>query len=91
MVQFYARFVPHLAELLDPLYALTRSDCPARIVWTFESNACFQKVKDSLANSNVLVHPSDCTRLELVTDASEIAMGGVLNQVTAKGCRPLAF
>ena len=78
MVQFYARFVPHLAELFDPLYALTRSDCSARIVWTSESNACFQKVKDSLANSTVLVHPSDSARLELVTDASEIAMGTVL-------------
>ena len=91
MVQFYARFVPHLAELLDPLYALTQSDCPARIVWTSESNACFQKVRDSLANSTVLVHPSDSARIELVTDASEIAMGGVLNQVTTEGCRPLAF
>ena len=91
MVQFYASFVPHLAELLNPLYALTRSDCLARIVWTSERNACFQKVKDSLANSTVLVHPSDSARIELVTDASEIAMGGVLNQVTAKSCRLLAF
>ena len=90
MVQFYSHFVEHLAELFNPLYALTRAE-HARFTWTMEAEDSFVEVKGRLANATILAHPSDSADIELVTDACEVAMGTVLNQVTGEVRRPLAF
>ena len=90
MVQFYSRFVERLAELLNPPYVLTRTG-HSRFTWTMEAEDSFVEVKRRLANATILAHPSDSADIELVTDASEVAMGAVLNQVTGEVRRPLAF
>ena len=90
MVQFYSHFVEHLAELFNPLYALTRTE-HARFTWTMETEDSFEEVKRRLANVTILAHPSDSADIALVTDASKVAMGAVLNQVTGEVGRPLAF
>ena len=51
----------------------------------------FVEVKRRLANATLLAHQSDSADIELVTDASEVAMGAVLNQVTGEFRRSLAF
>ena len=56
-----------------------------------EAEDSFVEVKRRLANATTLAHPSDSADIELVTDAGEVAMGAVLNQVTGEVRRPLAF
>ena len=51
----------------------------------------FQQVKSLLANATVLAHPNNSSNIELITDASETAMGAVLNQMSNGHCQPLAF
>ena len=90
IVQFYSRFVEHLAELLNPLHALTRTG-HARFTWTMEAEYSFVEVERRLANATILAHPSDSSDIELVTDASEVAMGAVLNQIIGEVRHPLEF
>ena len=90
IVQFYSCFVEYLAELLIPLYALMRTG-HAKFTWTMEAEDPFEEVKRRLANATILTHPSDSADIELVTDASGVAMGAVLNQVTGEVRRPLVF
>ena len=90
MVQFYSRFLPNLALHVGPLYNSTHGKY-AKITWSPDTVWHFQQVKSLLANATVLAHPNSLSNIELITDASETAMGAVLNQVSNGHCQPLAF
>ena len=51
----------------------------------------FEDCKASLANAALLAHPDCNTKLALVTDASDTAIGAVLQQLSDEGWQPLAF
>ena len=79
MVQFYAKFIPRCAKLLQPLYdAIARDPTHAPLSWTQEEKKCFEETKTALANSVTLTYPSPQGHLELLVDASEKAIGAVL-------------
>ncbi|GBL92791.1 hypothetical protein AVEN_4503-1 [Araneus ventricosus] len=49
------------------------------------------KFKNCLADAKLLSHPSADAKLALVTDCSDFAIGGVLNEITPKGPKSLGF
>ena len=51
----------------------------------------FNAIKEALANAAMLRHPRPNAVLALTTDASNVAMGGVLEQRGPNGWEPLGF
>ncbi len=93
---FYSRFVKNAAQLMAPFYELlkvkSRKNDKTKIKWTNDLNNAFAAVKAAFSNFVLLHFPQDDVQLQLTTDASNVAIGGVLEQVTATGERqPLAF
>ena len=93
MINYYHRFVPHLAEVLAPLHALT-AGVPrpkSKLAWEESHISAFHKAKTSLASFVELALPSadPATPFSLTTDASDSAVGAILSQGLED--RPLAF
>ena len=90
MVNYYNRFIPAAATILQPLYAATKG-CAQLIRWTALVDAAFQKAKTALSEATMLVHPCADAPLALTTDASDLAIGAVLEQFVDQSWQPLAF
>lgn len=93
MLNFYRRFLPHSAAIQAPLNALLTGSVKAShpVNLTGETLLAFNKCKESLANAALLAHPDMQADLALVTDASDLAMGSVLQQRKNEAWEPLAF
>lgn len=90
MFNFYHRFVPSAAALLQPLY-IAVSGKSKLLSWTSDMEASFTKSKEVLANATMLVHPQGNAPTSLTVDASDIAVGAVLEQHIQGSWKPLAF
>jgi len=84
---YYCDFVPRYAEIALPLTAATRDDAPATIAWDHEQQLAWQRLKDALSSVVTLAVYDPSLPVQLFTDASTEAYGGVIEQ---EG-RPLAF
>ncbi|XP_063370343.1 uncharacterized protein LOC134658621 [Cydia amplana] len=93
MLNFYRRFVPGAAKILAPLTALLAGDPKAStpIVWTPALRETFQLSKSHLSKATLLAHPDSDAELALQTDASDVAIGAVLQQRKNGLWEPLAF
>lgn len=94
MLNFYHRFMPHVAETLAPLTALLSGPHSAkkhRLVWSEHETAAFAASKKALADAVCLAHPMEGAPLALVTDASDFALGAVVQQFVDGAWQPLAF
>ena len=93
LVNFYHRFIPCCATILTPLNSMLKSTAPnnRELCWTTAATAAFQEIKDALANATILVHPQPDAPINVMTDASDIAIGAVLQQhLNGQWC-PLAY
>jgi hypothetical protein len=80
---FYRRFVKKAAEIQSPLHNLlmnVRKNNKRPVAWNPEAEAAFDQCKEELANAALLAHPIKHGDLTLTTDASDVAIGGVLQQ-----------
>ena len=93
LVNFYRRFVPHCAMLLQPLNSLlTGSKNTSKTLdWNDTACAAFSNVKEALANATLLVHPQADAPTCIMTDASADAVGAVLQQFGDGQWQPLAY
>ena len=90
MVNFYHRFIPSAARPMVPLNrALTGKN--QLLEWTEEMLTAFSKTKEALANATMLHHPLQDAPTSLTVDASDMAVGTVLEQFAGGVWRPLAF
>nr|VZI49866.1 unnamed protein product [Spirometra erinaceieuropaei] len=90
MVNFYRRFLPNCADTILPLTDLLSG--PKR---TFELTSAaltsFEQVKDLLADATLLSHFHADAPISLMVDASNVAVGAVLQQSLPDSTVPLAF
>ncbi|GMF15633.1 unnamed protein product [Phytophthora fragariaefolia] len=86
---YYRRFLPAYAELVQPLSDLLKQS--SSWTWGPLQTTAFERVKDLLQRSPVLQLPDFARQFFVTTDASDIAVGGVLSQVHASGEHPVAF
>ena len=85
MVNYVSKFLPHVTDILHPLYNLLKKD----VKWTWSENQhnAFETVKDMIVNSPVLSYYDPVKELTLENDASEYGLGTALMQ---EG-KPIAF
>jgi len=89
MLNFYCRFLPHVAKVLKPLTGAISEAGP--LSWTPAMLAAFAAAKALLATAVPLHHHHPSAALSLATDASDSHVGAVLQQ-RSHGCwQPLAF
>lgn len=93
MINFYHRFIPHCAAILQPLHQLLSYASPGdqALSWTTQADASFAAVKDALAHASLLFHPKPDAPLCIMTDASDKAMGAVLQQQLKREWHPIAY
>ena len=90
MINYYRRFIPNAAAHLSPLFEALKGK-PKSLTWTPECQTAFETTKEALAVATLLHHPLPGAPLSLTTDASNQAIGGVLEQFGPNGWEPLAF
>jgi hypothetical protein len=79
LVNFYSRFIDHMADIATPLYHLLSSKVP--YVWTDECEKAFQKLKECLTTAPVLgVARVDKGPFSVHCDASKRAVACILSQ-----------
>ena len=85
MVNFYRRFLPGAAQMMIPLFeALTGK--PKKLAWNDAMVKAFQGTKKALAEATLLTHPRQDAPTSLTTDASDLAIGAVLQHVRNTRC-----
>nr|VZI38242.1 unnamed protein product [Spirometra erinaceieuropaei] len=89
-VNFYRRFLPNCADFMLPLTNMV-SGPNGPLELTGEALTAFERIKNSLADANLLTHPAPEAQLSLMVDASTVAVGAVLQQDLAGSTQPLAF
>ena len=60
-------------------------------MWTDPMLSAFKRTKTSLARATMLTHPRSDAETALTVDASDVALGGVLEQQIDGIWQPLAF
>ena len=91
-MNFYHRFIPNLASTLRPLYQVINTSKPRQpLNWTNEMIQAFSASKQALAEATMLVHPCTDCPIALTCDASDVAIGAVLEQFAHGRWEPLAF
>ncbi|CAF2163857.1 unnamed protein product [Rotaria magnacalcarata] len=80
---WYRKFLPNFATIAAPIHAVTNLTKPNRrkFKWQHAQSEAFRQLKKMLTNEPLFLHyPVDELPLILTTDASDIGIGGVLQQ-----------
>ncbi|XP_039759590.1 uncharacterized protein K02A2.6-like [Pararge aegeria] len=90
LYNFYERFIPHKATILEPLHRLL--DKSQTWQWTQRERDAFNKAKQLLTFETTLVHYDLYKPLILTCDSSQYGVGAVLSHVMENGQeRPIAM
>lgn len=93
-INFYRRFISGAAKdqaALNDMLKGPKTKGKAPIEWTPEREQAFENCKSSLSRATLLAHPNPEAELTVTTDASDTAVGAVIQQQTMEGWQPLAF
>jgi hypothetical protein len=93
MLNFYRRFLPNAATQHSPLNDLLIANLKGKtpIKWTPEGDEAFRICKESISKAVLLSHPAPDSPLAIMCDASDRAVGAVLQQKVGNMWRPLSF
>ena len=78
MVQYLAKFLPHLSDITNPLRDLTQKD--VEWVWDQPQKEAFEKLKEALSSTPVLCYYNLVDEVTLQCDASQFGLGAALLQ-----------
>lgn len=94
MLNFYRRFIPHAAQTQAPLHELlkdSKKNDKRLVPWNNTLEQAFDKCKYDLIHSATLAYHAPHQQLTLSVDASNIAIGAVLNVLDNDLSQPLGF
>lgn len=94
MLNFYHRFLPNAADDQRDLQILCnghKKQSKKEIIFTDNLKLSFAKCKAALAEATMLTHPDPAAAICLMVDASDTAVGAVLNQFVNGKMVPLSF
>ncbi|KAM0724679.1 Retrovirus-related Pol polyprotein from transposon 17.6 [Formica fusca] len=86
---YYRRFIPNFSKFTKPLTNLLKND--NRFEWTSVQEESFEISKQKLCEEPVLQYPDFSKSFILTTDASGIAVGGILSQGEINKDLPIAY
>lgn len=90
IVNYYSKFIRSFAHLMEPLYALLRKD--VKFMWSDKCQRAYQALKEAVTSDQVLVHYDPKLPIVLSTDASNVAVAGILSHEFENGeVKPIAF
>lgn len=90
LLNYYRRFVDNFAKIAKPLTYLLKKDVPFK--WTDNCEHSFEELKKALMNPPLLVYPDwEKGKFNLMTDASQYAIGAVLSQGEVPKDQPIAY
>lgn len=90
LVNFYRRFIPQCALILHPLNSLL-SPSQKDVYWTSQAREIFTNIKEALATVTLLFHPLKDVPLSIMADASNVAIGAVLQQSVDGHYQPISY
>lgn len=93
MAGYYGHIIPNYAKILLPLTDLIRDNPKLKkLVLPEDAKESFENIKYQLCNADTLNHPkSAVSHYQLVTDASQYAVGAALNQMIDNKPVPIGF
>jgi cleavage and polyadenylation specificity factor subunit 1 len=94
VINYYRRCLPRSSHIQAPLSELLRNvkkNDQRQILWTTELISAFENCKQSIADAALLSFPAPKSDPQLVCDASDLAIGAVLEQRTGNDWQPLGF
>ena len=77
-VQWLGKFIPHLAEKLEPISRLRRKN--VKFEWKDEQEKAYLAIQEAVQKAPILRHPDLNKTFYVVCDASDFAVGSVLLQ-----------
>ena len=90
MLNYYHRFLPNVATILEPLHGLLRKG--QKWKWNQEQQKAFEKAKELLQSADLLIHFNPDLKLVLASDASNYGIGAVLSHEMPDGTeRPIGY
>ena len=89
LASYYKRFIHGFSQIAGPLTELTRSKAKWR--WDKAQENSFLALKIALATALVLRLPDFDHQFVVTTDASDVAIGAILQQDVGRGLQPIAF
>ncbi|KAK6169531.1 hypothetical protein SNE40_020570 [Patella caerulea] len=90
LINYYHKFMDNLSSVLAPLYKLLRNEEPWH--WGKDQQNAFDRSKELLQSSSVLVHYNPDLPLILSCDASPYGVGAVLSHQMKDGSdKPVAY
>ena len=89
-VNYYRRFIENCSHISKPLTELTQN---VPFQWNPSAEESFQKLKETICSAPVLApfNPDASVNIRVTTDASQYAVGAVLEQQHGDVFRPVAF
>ena len=94
LVTFYRRFIPSCAHIIQPLTDLLSGPQTPKnrpLTWFDAAISAFCNIKAALSQATLLCHPVQGAPLQLMVDASDVAVGAALQQAVDGVWQPLAF
>ena len=94
LVYFYHRFVPGCANILQPLNAMLSTAVGGEhktLPWTQTHTEGFTQIKEALARALMLYHPKPDAPTCIMADASDKAVGAVLQQRFEEDWFPISY
>ena len=89
LASYYRRFVRGFSEMARPLTQLTRAGVEWE--WSTAQHQAFNRLKLALTTAPVLKLPDFGKQFVVTTDASDAAVGAILEQDFGNGLQPVAF
>ena len=86
---WYQNYIPHFATLAAPLYALTSTR--KKFMWTDDCENAVDSIKQALLCAPVLARWEQHRETRIITDASKVGVGAVLEQKHDCGWRPITY
>ena len=93
LINYQRKFIPNAARILAPLNVLFKGEVTNAkpISFTSEAKSAFCDIKQTLADTTYLAHPCVDADLSLHTDASNVALGAILEQPVAGKTEVLGY
>lgn len=88
MINYYDKFIEDRATKFKPIYECLKKE---RFHWTGACQQAFEKAKEELRSTKVLINFDPEKEVILTCDASDYGLSAILSHATPEGDRPIAY